>query len=234
MKFKKNKRTLKHAALNPSYPDVVPSKTNIPDWYKTQEKILGDSRKIKELPIKLTFKACSPFSESFISGYQIPLAVDIAIQQTPGGPSITWADPVNRFVNAREIDHNKNLPAPAGFSENHFAWLTQHVLEIPEGYSALFTHPLNRYDLPFLSLSGIVDGGITLHEGNFPVYFKKDFEGVILAGTPILQIILFKTENWTSEKNLDILAKANINSQLSQNTAMGWYKKNFWKKKSYN
>lgn len=234
MKFKKNKRILKHAPSNPSYPDVVPSKTNIPDWYKTQEKIFGGAKKITQLPVNLTFKACSPFSESFIAGYQIPLPVDIAVEQTPGGPSITWVDTSNRFINLRESDPNKNLPTPAGYASNHFAWETKHVIQIPDGYSALFTHPLNRYDLPFLSLSGIVDGGITLHKGNFPVFFNKEFNGVIPAGTPIIQIVLFKTENWDSEKDLSILDQGDINAQLSQNTAVGWYKKNYWKKKSYN
>ena len=31
------------------------------------------------------------------------------------------------------------------------------TIEAPEGYSVLFTHPVNRFDLPFTTLTGMVD-----------------------------------------------------------------------------
>ena len=62
---------------------------------------------------------------------------------------------------------------------------------------------------------------------------KEDFEGVIPAGTPIIQIIPFKRENWNSE-NKDGLAKiANKSRQNSLVRISGWYKNNIWTRKVY-
>jgi hypothetical protein len=232
--FKKNKKLiLEHFALDNSFPNVEPIKNKIPDWYKKKHKFHNGEKVIKALPAELTFKACSVFSDSFIMGYSIPLAVDIAIQQTEGGPSISWHNKNMVILEARGLETNKELPVPMGCHPQHFAWKTQHVLKVPEGYSAIITHPLNRFDLPFVSLSGIVDGEFVLQDGNCPVYFSKDFEGIIPAGTPILQVLLFKRENWKSEINENLLLQAEINKKKSANAAYGWYKKSHWQKKIY-
>jgi hypothetical protein len=31
------------------------------------------------------------------------------------------------------------------------------IIEAPDGYAVLFTHPFNRFDLPFTTLTGLVD-----------------------------------------------------------------------------
>lgn len=228
----KKRFILEHHSLNLSYPDIEPIKNVIPDWYKKTERISDGTKIIKKLPVNLTFKACSSFGDSFITGYYIPLPVDIAVQQTPEGPSVSWTDDENVFVELRDASTNKKLPTPTGHSSLQFAWITKHVFKVPRGYSALVTHPLNRTDLPFFTLTGIVDGEISLHNGNIPVYFSSTFEGVIPSGTPIAQIILFKNKKWTSKKNKKILQDAAINAEKSKNTT-GWYKKNHWKKKFY-
>ena len=64
-------------------------------------------------------------------------------------------------------------------------------------------------------------------------FFSNTFEGLIPAGTPIMQILLFKQENWKSKEDKEIYNYAMINQKLSNNTAVGWYKKNIWKRKSY-
>ena len=72
-----------------------------------------------------------------------------------------------------------------------------------------------------------------MQNGNIPVFFSKTFEGIIKAGTPIAQIIPFKTENWTSELDPLILEEGHKNSKRSTMAAYGWYKQHFWKKKKY-
>jgi hypothetical protein len=224
--------TLKHYSLNPSYPDIQPIKNVIPEWYKKTERFSDGTKTIKKLPVSFTLKACGPFGDSFMTGYYIPLPVDIAVEQTDVGPSISWVDDQNQFVELRDSSVNKRLPIPHGYAPLQFTWVTKHIFKIPKGYSALFTHPLNRLDLPFFTLSGIVDGKISLHNGNLPVFFNNTFEGVIPAGTPIAQIILFKNKKWKSKKDKNILKDALINAERSKNS-FGWYKKNHWKKKFY-
>jgi hypothetical protein len=229
------KNILKHAPLDETYPNVKPAKSFVPDWYKKTEKHF-ENKKQNELPLPMSFKMCSSFSDSFILGYMMPLAVDIAIRQTEGGPSISWPMGINReFVTIRQDDKaNDLLPTPTGYSKNHYTWESKHMIKIPKGYSALITHPLNRFDLPFLTLTGIVDGEMVLQDGNIPVFFKNDFEGIIPAGTPIAQIILFKTENWSSEIDFSILIEGEKNKKFSKHKAFGWYKQSIWKKKIYN
>lgn len=231
--FKKKKNVFQHSSLDRAFPDIAPVKNSIPDWYKQGTRFMSGSKPTNRLPFEAQFKLCTAFADSFVVGYTIPLAIDIAVEQTPGGPAITWTNPSLRIVELRPSESNKELPTPLGCSPLHFVWNTQHVLKIPKGYSALLTHPLNRFDLPFITLSGIVDGEIALHNGNVPVYFSNTFEGIIEAGTPILQVILFKTENWTNERNENLIQEAELNHKKSMNKSFGYYKKTFWKKKNY-
>ena len=233
----KKKNILKHASEDEVFPDIVPAKKNIPEWYKngTRFELPENDKKIKQIPIKFGFKVCSPFFEALSTGYTIPLPVDIAVMQTEGGPSISYnSSSIFKPISIRDDQQiNKTLPIPEGFSNIHFAFLTQNVIKIPKGYSALLTHPLNRYDLPFLTLSGLVDGEFVMQSGNVPVFFNKTFEGIIPAGTPILQVILFKTENWESKVDKTLLEEAHLNSMKSTISSYGWYKNNIWKRKKY-
>lgn len=230
------KNILKHTATSSSYPQIQPSKKFVPEWYKDSPKFFDGitEKNIKSLPLPMSFKMCSVFSETFFTGYTIPLPVDIAIEQTEGGPKITWNSSIaDQFIDLR-INDKSELPTPLGCSSLHFVWLTKHIIKIPKGYSALLTHPLNRHDLPFITLSGIADGEFVMHNGNIPVYFSSSFEGIISAGTPIIQVLLFKSENWDNEIDENLIPKAKENENKSQYSAYGWYKKNIWKKKTYN
>jgi hypothetical protein len=231
--FNNKNNILKHTAVDDVFPQIKSSKFFIPSWYKNEKRFEDGMSLPKRLPYKHTFKSCTSFSDSLTVGYIIPLPVDISVEQTEGGPVITWNDFTNRIIELRPKDANPNLPIPHGYSDNHYIWVTKHLFKIPKGYSALLTHPLNRFDLPFITLSGVIDGELVVYEGNVPVYFNLDFEGVIEAGTPIAQLILFKTENWKSKIDKGIIPDAINNGKKSMNASMGWYKKNIWKKKMY-
>ena len=232
----KAKNIIKYAAINDSFSSLEPSKKHLPKWFT--DAPLFDSgiknNKIVSIP-NPSFKMCTAFSESFNIGYMITLPVDIVVEQTEGGPSISWRPELNQtFVKIRNNDNqNISLPTPEGFSPIHFAWETKLSIEIPKDYSILLTHPFNRYDLPFFTLSGIIDGFYDLPPGNIPVFFKNNFEGIIEKGTPIAQILPFKTENWLSQTDKEILEKSQINDMFAATKIFGWYKKNIWKKKSY-
>lgn len=211
------------------------AKNFIPEWYKKQKALPENQyRSIKKLPILRSFKSCSPFGETFMLGYVVPLEYDIAVEQTDLGPVITWNSDSYEFVRVRVKEHNPELPTPEGYSSEHFVWITHHMVKIPKGYSALFTHPLNRYDLPFLTLSGVVDGDYVMPPGQVPVFFNKTFEGIIPAGTPIMQVIFFKNETYKIEEDPSIERQSRINDFQSGGSALGWYKRNIWKKKEYN
>ena len=53
------------------------------------------------------------------------------------------------------------------------------------------THPVNRDDLPFRLITGLVDADL-FHDGgiNFPaIWTSPDFSGVLPKGTPVAQVL---------------------------------------------
>jgi hypothetical protein len=73
------------------------------------------------------------------------------------------------------------------------------TIEAPEGYALLFTHPANRFDLPFTTLTGLVDCD-RYHDNwiHFPAHWHDlDFTGVLVKGTPVAQCIPVKREEWS-------------------------------------
>jgi hypothetical protein len=230
-----NKKNILKHARNFNDIGISSAKNFVPDWYKNGKKFLEvDSEKeIKRLPLTAGFKVCSPFLDAITSGYIIPLTQDIAIEQTDGGPSISYDNRIGTPITLRDSAHNITLPTPPGTSKLHFVWHTAVTFKIPKGYSALLTHPLNRFDLPFITSSGVIDGEYSVPPGNVPVFISSTFEGIIPMGTPIIQITLFKTENWSSEEDPNILQESSTNNRRALSTH-GWYKKTKWKKKLYN
>jgi hypothetical protein len=63
------------------------------------------------------------------------------------------------------------------------------TIELEPGWSLFATHPVNRDDLPFRLISGLVDAD-RFHDGgiNFPAaWTNSDFSGVLAKGTPVAQ-----------------------------------------------
>lgn len=209
----------------------------MPDWFKKIEKFSGGKLSIS--PSTITVKSCAPFMDSFLTGYYIPLPIDILVEQTENGPRLSWQfySPdytETDFVIERDKGMVPTLPIPQGFHENHFSWSTKQILQVEDGYSLLVTHPLNRTDLPFMTLSGVVDANYPMNGGKLPFLLQMGFEGIIKAGTPIAQVIPIKSEPWILERNTDLLEKAKLARSESLKHIIGWYKNKFWRRKEYN
>ena len=227
----KKEKILLHAIRDDSFLKIQPIKKVIPEWYKDCPTFIeGDSPRY--LPERnLAIKACVPFLDSLMTGYYIPLSTDVIVESIEGEPYLSWG--YGNPVSQRSSKSAPQLPIPSGCSSLHLTWMLPSTIELPKGYSALFTHPLNRFDLPFISLSGVVDGGFTINPGSYPFFIKKDFVGIIPRGTPIIQIIPFKTENWTSKEDSSLVKKGELEGNRSLSKAIGWYKHNRWTKKGY-
>jgi hypothetical protein len=125
------------------------------------------------------------------------------------------------------------FPVPEEYEEQPHKWTNHWKITTPKGYSCLFIHPLNSPQLPFHSFSGIVDTDKHPLIINFPFVFKKDFEGVIPAGTPIIQIIPFKRDSWDLKVIDDKEFVPYEKTYEVFNPPFSWYKKYFWSKKEY-
>jgi hypothetical protein len=229
----RKKPVLEYESAIDIYPNIItPAKNHVPDWYKKIPK--WDNNEIFEVGrgFNTTVKQCVPFLDALTSGYMIVLPNDLYVKNDNGVPLITW---VNSDFPPKTRNNVADLKlVPTGYYPLEFTWQTGVANKIPLGYSMLFTHPINRYDLPFITLSGIIDGGFVMNQnGNIPFYVKTDFEGVIPMGTPIAQLIPFRQENWSSKTTHGLTKIGQENVKRAGSVISGWYKKTFWTKKKY-
>lgn len=219
----------------PEYKDlVVPAKTMIPQWYKDIPR-WGDN-KVVEPPnplMRKTLKHCMPFMDTLTSGYFILLGHTVyCTKDQNGNPYITAQHEGPGLIKPRH-GFNK-MPTPHGYNSQELVWIMPCSIKIPSGYSMLITHPFNRFDLPFYTLTGMVDGGYAMPAlGQIPFYIKDDFEGFLERGTPIMQVIPFKNDKWSSIKKPGLLNEGVDNHNIAMSTLVDWYKKNIWTKKDY-
>jgi hypothetical protein len=206
------------------------AKSHIPTWYKNMP---ADETNFKKLPPNNSVKSCVPFIDSLTSGYMLELQSAIAVELVNGNPSITWADGSLTYVKARDKNAAPLLPTPTGYFDGHFVWETATSFLLPNGYTILMTHPFNRFDLPFLTVTGVIDADSVMGPGNMPFFIKEGFEGLIPAGTPIAQILPFKRENWKSKEEKGLFTLGSYERKRAVNTVRNYYRKNSWKKKSY-
>jgi hypothetical protein len=180
-----------------------------------------------------TGKLCIPYLDSLTSGYIIELWQDIEVVNNNGVLQVFW--PTSPAVlTERSPAATATFPIPEGHDSTHFIWQIPVAVKTPPGYSCVVTHPINRFDLPFTTMTAIVDTDINpLGKGAIPFFIKKDFEGIIPKGTPLLQIIPFKRDSWTAKNDNNLYKVSEKVSMLSRSVAYGFYKKTGWSRKSY-
>lgn len=174
-------------------------------------------------------KHCIPYFDAMTAGYVQELHCDIQITIKNGEQYAKWRSPLNPI----QVRNPDEIDSSLGYSSKHFAWLMQWGIKTPPGWSCLLTSPMNRPELPFITPSAIMDTDHYSSPGNISFHLKDGFEGIILAGTPIYQIIPIKREAWVSEKNLSLRSEGQKEQEKRMNFFSGFYKKERWQKKEY-
>ena len=218
----------------------IPTKNNIPNWYLSAKKYEIDEKSGDNLLNydggKLpSFKACPALLDIFTSGYLYVTPCDLKFSLKDGVPFVETQKGFEDFCSERP--EMKEFKEPYGHHKKHFHWYPNWAPSLPEGYSALYISPLNRFDLPFTTVAGIIDNDRMDTPGLMPFFLKKDFEGIIPAGTPYIQIIPFKREDWQMEikkyNTQEIYERHIFQSNKYRVKNGGAYKKNTWSKKKY-
>lgn len=212
----------------------------LPDWWRRFNTFLENDNKFKYYNKEggnITMKACMPVLDSMTAGYTITLPCDLEISRDDAGAAVfKWPIEEYELITSHGEDQVPDQMVPDDYFRKPYKFTNLYSIKTPPGYSLLFTHPINRTDLPFLSLTGIVDVDEYRVPVNFPFLLKKDFEGIIEAGTPIIQVIPIKREAWTHEvkKEYDADEPDITYGRSILNTRM-WkgYKRYFWNRKEY-
>lgn len=198
----------------------LPASLFMPKWYNNIPEVNAG---------KQTLKACTPFFDVLSAGYMIVLASDVfydgANFQQVSKKEVISLLPAEQFEGV-ELSNN--------YSTQPYRWNNFFISKTPKGYSSLFIHPMNRLDLPFYTLSGIVDTDNYPAQVDLPFFIRNNFIGTIPAGTPIAQVIPFKRTEWKS--SVEDKKKAKIPAEWfnnSKNPPFSFYKNKYWKNKRY-
>jgi hypothetical protein len=214
-------------------PDPILSKDAVPEWYRKSEITYTDDA---GNPVN-GLKTCVPFLDGLLSGYMLVTWTDIHVKKLPNGEiDIDWGtDVTSPQIGERKGKSGIHIPRPAGHLPHHLVWTPKWGVKSPRGWSTLFTHPLNRFDLPFTTMSAIIDSDKYYGSGNVPFFLKEGFEGVIPKGTPFAQLIPIKRADWTAAVyDPSFIAPLQELGTAARSVNRGWYRDNSWVKKIYN
>ncbi len=141
-----------------------------------------------------TVKRCPAIVDLLTEGFIIPMWCDFLLQ---------------RDMETMEWD-NKNFPYGIEFhaKEQIYGWdlkktdfpegvkfINPWRIYTPPGYSVMFMTPTYQFEKRFTVLPGIVETD-TYHHINFPTIWHTTKDAIIERGTPFIQVIPFKRDEW--------------------------------------
>lgn len=183
-------------------PPPMPAVRGLPSWLKSMPSQAFNSVVADQGD---TVKRCPPFVDAMTSGFLIPLLCDVRIEngefswdnELPAGGSLAYPRSPISFHDPSQAADTPLFDADRFLIKFNSVW----TIEAPAGYALLFTHPVNRFDLPFTTLTGLVDcdhyRDAWIH---FPAQWRDEgFSGVLPKGTPIAQCFPVKRETWVAE-----------------------------------
>lgn len=218
-----------------------PASKFIPKWYSIADRFFKNEK--DEYIIDTdggkvpTWKSCPAILDGFTSGYTFVTPCDILFyldQNNKIRIKIQDEKYDDFCVIRNKIDGFHN---PKGYYEESFAWVSDWGISTPEGYSCIYLTPINRFDLPFINTTGIIDTDKVSLPGSLPFFLIDGWTGLLPAGTPYLQVIPFKRENWESslkiDKAGDIYARIRESRKTFRIPNGGVYLNKFWEKREY-
>lgn len=216
----------------------VPASKIIPDWYKDLESYIGgEKRPDGQASTTATAKRCMPIFDAIDSGYIISTHTDLWVSQKQDENGKTQQHYEWSSFGAVTFHPKEQLPEHpdgAGHEFSYPKWNNAWSITTPPGYSCLFISPLHR-ETPIIILPGVVDTDAYTASVNFPFVLRNPkMDGLIPAGTPIVQVIPFKRDNWKMEfgNSEDYKKQAAVTNKL-RSVFFDSYKRHFRTIKEY-
>ncbi len=189
-------------ALKDLIPRPVPARQALPDWLRAMPRHAFSDIHGEDVR---TVKHCPPFVDAMSQGFTIPLPCDVVVDR--GRLSWDWTIPPLTaghhprapisFHAAAQVEGTPFHTADQVIVKFNSFW----TIELEPGWSLFATHPVNRADLPFRLLSGLIDAD-RFHDVGilFPaVWLDPDFSGTLPRGLPIAQCLAVPREALTYE-----------------------------------
>lgn len=185
--------------LHGHVPEPVPARASLPQWLAAIPSLVA-SEALGGAEVR-TLKHCPPLIDALSHGVMFRLACDVTVAD--GEISWDWSPPVAAGRQTRSPigphvpDQAAGVPFPQLKPGRFVLKFTNFwTVEAPDGVSMLFVHPLNREDLPFRTLAGVVDCD-RYRDGfvHFPaLWTDPTFSGTLRQGTPVAQAFPIRRE----------------------------------------
>ena len=186
---------------DPSLIDILPrpalAREFLPGWLREMPRHAFSDLHGEDVR---TVKHCPPFVDAMSQGFVIPLPCDVTVREgrlswdwAIPAPSVTMHPraPISFHTSAQVEGTPFHQPGQVVVKFNSF-W----TIELEPGWSLFAMHPVNRADLPFRLLGGLVDAD-RFHDVGilFPaVWLDASFSGVLPRGMPVAQCIAVRRE----------------------------------------
>lgn len=171
-------------------PPPVAARSMLPDWLRKMPHEAFSP--VHDQQVR-TVKQCPPFVDAMSYGFIMPLPCDVTMRD--GVLSWDWSVPTPSvlahprspisFHVPEQVQSTPLCPPDRAVVKFNSFW----TIELEPGWSLFATHPVNRMDLPFRLLSGLVDADRFNDVGIlFPaIWIDPAFTGTLPRGTPIAQ-----------------------------------------------
>lgn len=177
-------------ALVEYLPRPFAARAALPDWLR---EMAGKAFSPTHGQNVRTVKQCPPFIDAMTYGFIMPLPCDVTVE----GGRLSWQwdvpapsvhahpqAPISFHVPEQVVGSPLHHPQRVVVKFNSF-W----TIELEAGWSLFATHPVNREDLPFRLITGLVDAD-RFHDVGilFPaIWTDPGFAGTLPKGTPVAQ-----------------------------------------------
>jgi len=227
-----------HPNILDAIPHPKPALKFIPSWYKNLNK--ESQCPVSEVSKLPTIKQCLPVRDFITSGYIIPAWCDMHFKKDSKGRmqpvNIKIPKDFNNMYNIGFDGHGirqvEGTPLEAFCDGDkliklHNPWM----IRTPRGYSCFFMSPF--YETSDITiLPAIVDTDRHVTQVNFPCIIPSD-EAFVKKGDPLVQVIPFKRDSWTSEIGAMDLKKATSDLVNFLTEIKSIYTTKLWKRKYY-
>ena len=177
-------------ALIDLLPRPIPAKAALPDWLRQMAPRAASA--VHQRSIR-TVKQCPPFVDAMAHGFMVLLPCDVNVDN--GQFSWDWPLPALAVHGHPRAPLSFHVPEQIAGSplahgrQSALKFNSFWTIELEAGWSLMAVHPINRDDLPFRLVTGLVDADRFNAVGiNFPaVWTEPGFAGVLPRGTPVAQ-----------------------------------------------
>jgi hypothetical protein len=209
-------------------PRPAASSKFFPDYFRRLKSQIGSDVQ------DLTVKRCVPFLEAMSAGFIIPLWCDVNVIASGGSITINFPRDWRRDYQIGSHTEAQVSGHPATgekYGNIPLKWVNPWVIETDPGVSCMFTSPMNHGDKNIKIIDGIVDTDNYYNTINFPFFWTGgDGEFIIPAGTPLVQVVPFRREEFNLEfAELDGLRMDRTKGVLSTKLRNA-YRENMWHK----